>query len=96
MIVNPGTKDEVDRSGQVNFLQAGDVLANNTGGGGGYGHPFERDPKRVSTDARNGFVSVVAAARDYGVVLDASTFIVDAEATARAREVHRSTSLLNS
>jgi N-methylhydantoinase B len=86
MVVNPGTRDEVDRSGQANQLKAGDILANNTGGGGGYGRPFERDPARVAVDVRNGFVSVRAAAHDYGVVLNESTFEVDEEATALARQ----------
>jgi N-methylhydantoinase B len=88
MVVNPGTKDEVDRSGQSSFLEAGDTLANNTGGGGGYGDPFERDPVRVAADARNGFVSIGAAARDYGVVLDESTFECDEGATANLRQLH--------
>ncbi len=86
MIVNPGTSREADRSGQVNFLEAGDTLANNTGGGGGYGDPLERDPVRVALDVRNGFVSVDRALRDYGVVLDESTFEVDVAATAQRRQ----------
>jgi len=88
MIVNPGTKDEADRSGQVNFLETDDILANNTGGGGGYGDPIERDPIRVALDVRNGFVSVAAAVRDYGVVLDELTFVVDSDATAHERQLH--------
>jgi N-methylhydantoinase B len=85
MIVNPGTVGEADRSGQVNFLEVGDTLANNTGGGGGYGDPFERDPGRVASDVRNGFVSPGSAQRDYGVVVDESTFEVDVIATAQRR-----------
>jgi N-methylhydantoinase B len=88
MIVNPGTIDEVDSSGQVSYLKAGDTLANNTGGGGGYGDPFDRDSVRVVADVRNGFVSVGAAVRDYGVVLDESTFKCDEQATAVLRQEH--------
>ena len=35
----------------------------------------------MAKDVRNGFVSVEAAAADYGVVVDPSTFAVDEEAT---------------
>jgi len=38
-------------------------------GGGGYGDPFERDPNAVLEDVLNGYVSIEAAARDYGVVI---------------------------
>jgi hypothetical protein len=45
--------------------------------------------RSVAVDARNGFVSVMAAVRDYGVVPNDSTFVVDEEATVQVREVHR-------
>jgi N-methylhydantoinase B len=38
-------------------------------GGAGYGNPFERDPAAVLKDVLNGYVSLEAAARDYGVVI---------------------------
>jgi N-methylhydantoinase B len=38
-------------------------------GGGGYGDPLERDPEAVLLDVLNGYVSIEAAARDYGVVI---------------------------
>ncbi|MBI3977276.1 MAG: hydantoinase B/oxoprolinase family protein [Chloroflexi bacterium] len=41
-----------------------------TAGGGGFGDPTERDLARVFADVRKGFVSVDAAARDYGVEID--------------------------
>lgn len=85
IVINPGTDREVIKAGSYNLLDTGDVLANNTGGGGGYGDPFERDPIRVSADVRNGFVSAAAASREYGVVVDASTFAIDEEATHRLR-----------
>jgi N-methylhydantoinase B len=65
-------------------------------GGGGYGHPFERDPQAVLEDVLNGYVSLEAAQRDYGVVI-ASTrrpdeqvalprhFSIDTAATAKLR-----------
>ena len=85
VVLNPGTPREVVQGGSYNHLETGDVLANNTGGGGGYGDPRERDPELIARDVRNGFVSVAAAERDYGVVIDPATFTVDADATAGLR-----------
>lgn len=41
----------------------------NLPGGGGYGDPLTRDPERVLADVVNGYVSIEAAAREYGVVI---------------------------
>lgn len=51
------------------LLRQGDRVVVRTGGGGGYGSPWERDPARVARDVRRGFVSVESAVADYGVVL---------------------------
>jgi N-methylhydantoinase B len=56
--------------------------------GGGYGDPLARDPARVREDVADGFVSVEAAKRDYGVALTA-TGIVDEAATKRLRREMR-------
>lgn len=85
IVLNPGTEREVVQGGSYNRLDAGEVLVNDTGGGGGYGDPFEREPARVARDVRDGFVSVAAAAREYGVVVDPVTFAVDHEETERLR-----------
>jgi N-methylhydantoinase B len=85
IVLNPGTSREVVQGPSYNRLQAGEVLANNTGGGGGYGNPFDREPERVARDVRNGFVTAAAAARDYGVIVDPDTFTVDEDATRRLR-----------
>ena len=85
VVIDPGTEDEERKGGSYNFLEAGQVLANNTGGGGGWGNPFERDPALVAKDVRNGFVSVEAAERDYGVAVDPATFSVDTARTAALR-----------
>ena len=42
----------------------------NLPGGGGYGDPFTRDPEAVLWDVIEGYVSVEAARRDYGVVVE--------------------------
>lgn len=41
-----------------------------TGGGAGWGSPFERDPNLVLDDVANGCLSIEAARRDYGVVIE--------------------------
>jgi N-methylhydantoinase B len=40
-------------------------------GGGGFGHPFGRDPQLVAEDVHNGIVSMDSAREQYGVVLRA-------------------------
>lgn len=87
VILNPGTERETVQGGSYNHLDSGDVLVNNTGGGGGYGHPFDREPERVAQDVRNGFVSVEAAAAAYGVSVNPATFTIDEDATAKLRAV---------
>ena len=59
--------------------------ASRSGGGGGYGAPFERPVEDVREDVRQGYVSVKAAAEQYGVVVDAETFAVDQAATDKLR-----------
>jgi N-methylhydantoinase B len=58
-------------------------------GGGGYGDPLERDPERVAEDVREEKLSLQYARREYAVVLDPDTLVVDAEATAALRRAAR-------
>ena len=85
VIVNPGLPDE-RRMLKVNAhpVAAGSVVELKTGGGGGFGHPYERDSERVRADVLDGFVSREAAERDYGVVLD-DGLAVDEAATGERR-----------
>jgi len=66
-------------------LKAGDAFRISSGGGGGYGSPFERPVEDVREDVRQGYVSVKAAAERYGVVVDPETFVVDRAATEKLR-----------
>ena len=89
VVVNPGRTDE-RRMLKVNAhpLAAGSIVDLNTGGGGGYGDPDEREPERVRTDVVDGYVSRDAAASDYGVVLD-DALAVDVAATTELRATRR-------
>ena len=84
-IVNPGTPQEVRLNplSDGNMLRKGDILRIETGGGGGYGHPYDRAVEKVLADVQGGFVSVEAARSEYGVVIRDDQ--VDAEATAQLR-----------
>ncbi|MFN8456661.1 MAG: hydantoinase B/oxoprolinase family protein [Anaerolineae bacterium] len=55
-----------------------------TGGGGGYGLPWERVPERVREDVVDGYVSEAAAAAEYGVYFT-DNFEIDATRTQAAR-----------
>jgi N-methylhydantoinase B len=69
--VNPGTPNErrLAALSDGNVLRKGDVLRIVTGGGGGFGHPFDRPVEDVLEDVLGGFVSLARAERDYGVVV---------------------------
>jgi N-methylhydantoinase B len=82
-ILNPDTPDEQPlKSKGLDHLNKGDVVSLRLPGAGGYGDPTERDPSLVLRDVRDGKVSLEAARRDYGVVIDPKTWTVDEVATA--------------
>jgi N-methylhydantoinase B len=84
--VNDGWKDDFPNAKVlVAQLKPGDAFRISSGGGGGYGSPFERPVEDVQEDVRQGYVSVKAAAEKYGVVVDAETFAVDRAATEKLR-----------
>lgn len=87
-VVNAGTSEErrLVPLSDGNVLMKGDVLRIVTGGGGGFGHPFDRSVEDVLEDVLGGFVSADRAARDYGVVV--SNKKVD-EAATRERRANR-------
>jgi N-methylhydantoinase B len=76
-------------TGKINPLRLdeGDGYAVETGGGGGFGDPFERPAELVLQDVTSGYVSVEAARRDYGVVVNTlgRLCVLDVEATEALR-----------
>lgn len=73
------TKDLVENvpKGAIYFQQAG--------GGGGYGDPYLRPASLVAADVKNGVVSLEAATRDYGVVINPDSFRIIEEETKKLR-----------
>lgn len=93
LVLNPGTKKEKN----LGVFTSGSLIKSNdfwdfwSGGGGGYGDPLERDPKRVLEDVIDGYVTVEGAEVDYGVVIrlidgDRLLYRIDEVRTSKLRE----------
>ena len=81
--LNPGRPDERQFRTMEDgiIVKLGDVVRFEAVGGGGYGHPFDRDPQDVLTDVLGGFVSSASALDDYGVAIADDGLSVNFEAT---------------
>ncbi len=66
-------------------LQSGDAYRIRSGGGGGYGPPWQRPVEKVQEDVRQGYVSAAQAAELYGVAIDPETLALDIAETERLR-----------
>ena len=86
VVLNPGREARALPSKVTMTCRRGDVVRWVLPGGGGWGDPLERDPRRVLRDVRNELVSPAAAERDYGVIVDTERWQVDEVATERLRE----------
>lgn len=83
--LNPDGENRVLPGKLTMNIRHGDVFRHELAGAGGWGDPLDRDPEAVRRDVRNEFVSVEAARRDYGVVIDRTTLAVDLPATEARR-----------
>ncbi|MFY0614885.1 MAG: hydantoinase B/oxoprolinase family protein [Hyphomicrobiaceae bacterium] len=81
-----GEKAEPLHSKPTMMFRKGDVFRHIHAGGGGWGDPLERDVDAVLRDVRNEFLSAAMAETDYGVVIDTTTWKVDAAATTKRRD----------
>jgi N-methylhydantoinase B len=87
-VLNPGTPGERQLGNtDIVTLQPGDVIRIHSPGGGGRGIPFDREPERVLTDVTQGYISIAAAAAEYGVVITDGR--IDAATTERRRAALR-------
>jgi N-methylhydantoinase B len=68
------------------YSKPGDTMRFCHPGGGGYGNPYERPVDSVENDVANGYVSIEAAKKDYGVVIDRKTHKADPVATKKLRK----------
>ena len=84
----PNTAKEFMRGKHKIDLQPGEVVALETGGGAGWGDPFDRDPQTVLEDVSEGYVSLEAANQQYGVVIRETPkgYIFDEAATTARRQ----------
>ena len=80
-----GSQRRVKSKEIIRGIPPGTVFHQLAGGGGGYGDAFDRPAELVATDVRAGVVSVQAARKDYGVIVDAGNGAVDTAGTARLR-----------
>jgi len=85
VILRPETEREQITGMVYERMAPGEVLVNCSGGGGGWGSPFKRDPELVLDDVRNGYVSLASAREDYGVVINPETLTIDSVATTALR-----------
>jgi N-methylhydantoinase B len=63
----------------------GEIMFAQSGGGGGWGDPLDRDSALVLRDVLDEYVSIENARRDYGVVIDPVSLTVDEAATQKLR-----------
>jgi N-methylhydantoinase B len=83
--LNPDGENRLLPSKVTMTIPHGTVFRHEVAGAGGWGDPLERDPAAVLKDVRNELVSLPAARDLYGVIIDASTWTVEAERTQQFR-----------
>jgi N-methylhydantoinase B len=66
----PGELRQLEAKPKFFSINYNDLLLYRWSGGGGYGDPLDRDPKRVALDVKKGLVSKQFAKKIYGVVLN--------------------------
>jgi len=76
-IVPLGTSEQI-------VIRRDQTMVSYSNGGGGFGDPLGRDPKRIADDVREGWISARRAVEVYGALLDANGE-VDIAATAANR-----------
>lgn len=88
-IFKPGT-DEEKRVGKIVSykIKKDEKWQFYTGGGGGWGNPYERDAKAVLKDVINGYISLESAKKEYGVIVKKvdDEYVLDELGTEELRE----------
>jgi N-methylhydantoinase B len=78
-------KREAAPSKFVQTMRKGETFRAEMAGSGGYGEPFERDPRAVAEDVRQEKISAIHAKIEYGVIVDAKA-VLDVGATSALRQ----------
>jgi N-methylhydantoinase B len=86
-----GAVDHLPAKGEQAVLAAGDRVAIQPAGSGGYGDPLKRPAERVLDDVLDGYVSAASAEADYGVVIRDGALDMAATRRLRAERVVAST-----
>ena len=68
-------------------LKKNDIVRVQTSGGGGYGDPLRRDPRKVMHDVSVDYLTVEQAGRRFGVVLNESGDVDDAATSAMRKQL---------
>jgi N-methylhydantoinase B len=88
-IFNPGTKKEKRVGKVVGYkLLKGEKWHLLSGGGGGWGNPYERDKDKVLEDVIRGYVGIKSAKQNYGVVIQkkGDEYSIDEKETSKLRK----------
>lgn len=75
-LLKDGTYVPMRGTGSKIEMHKGDIARMVTGTGGGYGNPYARSAEKVAMDVKNEYVSIEAAEKIYGVLVDSGTFEV--------------------
>lgn len=89
VVLRPGTDKEESTGTFRGSFVTGETISNRTGGGGGYGDPYSRDPEAVKADVLDDYVSRAAAREKYGVFIT-DDYEIDTQATQKMRATKNS------
>jgi N-methylhydantoinase B len=81
-----GTKYQTTTKDLIEDVPENTIVAQEAGGGGGYGDPLERAPNKVQEEVKNGIISIDQAKDIYGIVLDPETLEVNEEESNKLRK----------
>ena len=84
-VINPANGEPPAPSKITCTIKGGDVYRHVTGGGGGYGSPFERPLDLTAADVIDGKITREYAEREYGVVFKPGSNEIDEAATRKKR-----------
>ena len=84
--LHTGTEARRAARAPTTVMKRGDRIRMFTGGGGGYGDPFERPVEEVLEEVRAEYISAEQAREDYGVVVTPDGRGIDRDGTAQLRQ----------